>query len=77
VIRDVLGIGERVELGPNELNRRRALRKRLALAGGRANASRNGGKIAPEPLVTGHGCRVDNFSVSMCSWQCTEADLNV
>src|SRR5262245_9816018 len=37
VIRDVLGIRKRVELGPEELERRRALGKRLALAAGLAN----------------------------------------
>jgi len=37
VIRDVLGIRKRVELGPDELERRRALIKRLALAQGSAN----------------------------------------
>ena len=43
VVRDVLGIRKRVELGPDELERRRALGKRLALAAGRANA------VAPLP----------------------------
>jgi hypothetical protein len=39
----VLGIRKRVELGPDELERRRALRRRLVLAAGRANA------VAPLP----------------------------
>ena len=38
VIRDVLGVRKRVELGPEELERRRALMKRHALAAGRPNA---------------------------------------
>lgn len=39
VIRDVLGIRKRTELAPDELERRRALGKRLALAQGSANAT--------------------------------------
>jgi hypothetical protein len=39
VIRDVLGIRKRTELAPDELERRRALGKRLALAPGLANAT--------------------------------------
>ena len=38
VLRDVLGSRKRVELGPDELDRRRVLGKRPALAAGRANA---------------------------------------
>jgi hypothetical protein len=45
VIREVLGIRKRAELGPAELERRRALGKRLALAARRAN----GAKLAEGP----------------------------
>ena len=38
VIRDILGIRKRVEFGPAELERRRTLMKRHALAAGRPNA---------------------------------------
>ena len=48
VIRDVLGIRKRAELGPDELERRRALGKRLALAAGRANA---GAPLPTQPAV--------------------------
>src|SRR5262245_6176448 len=47
VIRDVLGIRKRVELGPEELERRRALGKRLALAAGMANEA----GAVPMPLL--------------------------
>jgi len=39
VIRDVLGIRKRVEFGAEDLERRRALMKRVALAAGRADAT--------------------------------------
>jgi len=42
----VLGIRKRVELGPEELERLRALGKRLALAAGSANAT----GVAPRRL---------------------------
>jgi hypothetical protein len=42
VIREVIGIRKRAELGPAELERRRALGKRLALAAGRANGAKPG-----------------------------------
>jgi hypothetical protein len=45
VIRDVLGIHKRVEFGPAELERRRALIKGLALVPGPANAT------GPVPLA--------------------------
>jgi len=46
VIRDVLGIRKRVDIAPEELERRRALMKRLALAPGSANET----GPASEPL---------------------------
>jgi len=47
VIRDVLGIRKRTELSPKELERRRALGKRLTLAAGTANET----GAAPKPLL--------------------------
>jgi len=47
VVRDVLGIRKRAELGPEELERRRALGKRLALAAGMANEA----GVVPMPLL--------------------------
>jgi hypothetical protein len=48
VIRDALGIRKRAELGAEELERRRALGKRLAQAAGRANATSPVPHLLPE-----------------------------
>jgi hypothetical protein len=54
-IRDVLGIRKRTELGPDELERRRALGKTLALGAGRANAGARLPTRKIRPRATGHG----------------------